>query len=681
MVFCCFFSCALRWIKSYKKGLRYKSPKKMSCGHMSTRLTEERPKLRKRPKSMVTVLPSQQLLLSDPTLITHQHHRSNTVSGGKAPRHKPGRRGSRQKSPASGNHSPLHGADEPRQKKKKNDKKRKQDRAQKQSATKENLGSSISSLNPAQIPVAILPLLEEKEEEEKQKKATILSASPSHSEYSDISSIGHVDVTASLRGHSGSFTSRLDRRLSTADLENIRRARSDAHLLNFGRTNGEGREERHHVCPPERKQFYRQILKRINTGTRHRIEPAQGGMQHVSRLRSENLALGNPFGPMWERIWQEIQTYLGDMTQEEYDQFKYKIGEQVEAIISRVTKFKVGSLDGSFKDGALLDQSKGHGSTQDMMQAVARKLTYSAESAVEQQSLGMESSSTLVECDGEEERQPSSNGRRCRFDVGTTGSSSTRVRAPCVAAGQDTANKSAPDTIGASLASTTCKSSKCKYCFNQFLSEDQLSALDKVDGLLDEIYTLESRYPNRKRLGDEHPRYNEVHFKVRHIALVLWFKVTTSLADKLCSLSVWLETPVVIPDICREVSGSEVGHMTIGEAGDVLSDLGSPQLSPKSPRVTRGFILGTSDSGSENTPSSSLKRSHGFPRSDAIDVMKSITSSFFGPGTSSIDPTKSLLLDQNAGPYRNFVNRGLKRKGLTYTVQVFTCTCSMRPAC
>lgn len=666
------FFCTLRWIKQSKKGLRYKSLKKMSCGHMSTRLTEERPKLKKRPKSMVTMLPSQKSLLTDPDLITHQHHRSNTVSGGKPPKHKPGRRGSRQKSPASGNHSPLHGADEPRQKKKKNDKKRKQDRAQKHSATKENLGSSVLSLNPPQTPADVLPLLEEKDEEEKQKKATILSTSPSHSEYSDISSVGHIDVTASLRGHSGSFTSRHDRRLSAADLESIRRARSDAHLLNFGRMNGEGREERHHVCPPERKQFYRQILKRINAGTRHRIEPAQGGMQHISRLRSENLALGNPFGPMWERIWQEIQTYLGDMTQEEYDQFKYKIGEQVEAIISRVMKFKVGSLDALFKDGSCLDQSRGHHSAENMMQAVARKLTYSAESAVELHSLGRESSGTLVEWEGDEERQPSSDGRRCRFniDTSTTTGSGTRVAGPCVTTGLDAANRSAPDTVCASIASTTCKSSKSKYCFNQFLSEDQLSALDEVDGLLDEMYTLESRYPNRKRLGDEHPRYNEVSFKVRHIALVLWFKITTSLADKLCSLSVWLETPVVIPDICREISGSEAGHMTIGEAGDVLSDLGSPQLSPKSPRVTRRFTLGTSDSGSENTPCSSLKQSHGFPRSDAIDVTKSIMSPFLGPGTSGIDVTKSLLLDQNAGPYRDFVNRGLKRKGLTYTVQV-----------
>ena len=661
-------------MKQFKKGCRYKSSKKMSCGHLSLKLTEDRPKLaklKKRPRSMVT-LPSQRLL-SDPDLITQQHHRRNTLGGEKPLKYKQGRRGSRQKSPASGNHSPLHGADEPRRKKKKDDRKRKQDRAQKHSATKENLGSSTSSLNPAQVPVAIPPLLEEKEEEDKQKKTTILSASPSHSEYSDISSVGHIDVTASLRGHSGSFTSRHDRRLSAADLESIRRARSDAHLLNFGRTNGEGREERHHVCPPERKQFYRQILKRINTGTRHRIEPSQGGMQHVSRLRSENLALGNPFGPMWEQIWQEIQTYLGDMTREEYDQFKYKIGEQVEAIISRVMKFKVGCLDAFVKDG---DMSKIHHSDQDMMQAVARKLTFSAESAVELRSLGKESSGTLVEWDGDDDRQLSSDGRRCRFAVSSSaaiGDGNTRG-APCAAAA-DTARKSATGAKSAShtCTSSTCKSSsKCKYCFDQFLSEEQLTALDEVDGLLDEMYTLESRYPNRKRLGEEHPRYTEVHFKVRHIALVLWFKVTTNLADKLCSLSVWLETSVIVPDICREVSGSEGGHMTIGEASDMLSDLGSPQLSPKSPRVTRGFVLGTSDSGSENTPTSSLKKSHGFPRSDAIDVTKSIPSSLLSPG--SIDVTKSLLLDQNAGPYRDFVNRGLKRKGLTYTVKVSNIT-------
>ena len=680
MIFIFIFT--LRMMKQSKKNWRYKSSKKMACGHMSIRLTEDKPKLgklKKRPRSMVT-LPSQRHLLSDPDLIARQHHRRNTLGGEKPPsKYKSGRRGSRQKSPASGNHSPLHGAGEPRRKKKKDDKKRKQDRAQKPSATKENLGSSASSLTPAQDPVSIPPLLEEeKEAEEKQKKATILSASPSHSEYSDISSVSHVDVTASLRGHSGSFTSRHERRLSTADLESIRRARSDAHLLNFGRTNGEGREERHHVCPPERKQFYRQILKRINTGTRHRIEPAQGGMQHVSRLRSENLALGNPFGPMWEQIWQELQTYLGDMTREDYDQFKYKIGEQVEAIISRVMKFRVGCSAAFDKDGESLDMPNVHHSAQDMMQAVARKLTYSAESAVELHSLGRECSGTLVEWDGDDkERQPTSDGRRCRFAVGSNadveGDGNTRGIAPCATVDADAVSKSDTDAKTASrtcASASSCKSSKsCRYCFDQFLSEEQLTALEEVDALLDEMYTLESRYPNRKRLGEEHPRYNEVHFKVRHVALVLWFKITTSLADKLCSLSVWLETSVVVPDICREVTG---GHMTIGEASDVLSDLSSPQLSPKSPRVMRGFILGASDSGSENTPTSSLKKSHGFPRYNAVDVSRSIPPSLLSPG--GIDVTKSLLLDQNAGPYRDFVNRGLKRKGLTYTVKVHTCT-------
>ena len=675
-------------MKQSRKGCRYKSAKKMSCGHTSTRLTEDKQKLlKKRPKSMVTVLPSQ-LSMSDPGLITHRHHRSNTHSGGKPPRHKQGRRGSRQKSPGSGNPSPLHGVDEPRRKKKKDDKKRKQDRAQKHSATKENLGSSVSSLNPAPVPVDIAPLVEEKEDEEdKQKRAILFSSSPAQSEYSDISSVGQVDVTASLR-YSGSFTSKLDqdrRRLSAADLESIRRARSDAHLLSFGRTNGESREERHHVCPPERRQFHRQIIKRINAGARHRIEPGQGGIQHVSRLRSENLALANPFGPMWERIWQEIQTYLGEMTQGEYDQFKYKIGEQVEAIISRVTKFKVGSLSPLTNDRVVSDHPKVPHSTQSTIQAVAKKLTFQltdfAESAAEQ-SLGRESSDTLIEADGDEERKPSSDGRKCQAEIDKNISSGAGgcTRKTCITASPDIARRSAVDAVNASLTSlsaTSCrKSSKNKYCFNQFLSEAQLSALDEVDTLLDKIYTLESRYPNRKRLGEEHPHYNDIHFKIRHVALVLWFKVTTSLADKLCSLSVWLETPVVVPDICRE-TGNEAGHMTIGEASDVLSELGSPQLSPKSPRFARGFILGASDSGSENTPTSSLKRSHGFPRADAVDVTKSITSSSLlsGLGTNAIDVTKSLMssqLDQNAGPYRDFVNRGLKRKGLTYTVKVWT---------
>ena len=596
----------------------------------------------------MVVLPSQKVSGPD---MSATHRRSNTVSGGRSSR---GKRGSRQKSPGSGNPSPMHGAEEPRKKKKKDDKKRKQDRADKHSATKENLGSVTSSLNPSQVSVAAPPQspLEEKEEDE-QERSTV-SVSPSRSEYSDIS---QVDVTASLHTlrQTGSFSNRNSRLPSTSDSE-LRRARSDAHLLGFGRIGGGShQEEHHHVCPPERKQFYRQIMKRINTGARHRIEPATGGIQHVSRLRSENLALGNPFGPMWEQLWREIQAYLGDMTQMEYDKFKYKVGEQVEAIISKVSKFKVGSSSGRSKEDRPLDHPEPH-STKETMEAVAKKLTFqgtdSDESAmitkhrsdVGELSSGHESSGTLV-ADSEGDNKLSSDTNRT--DAGTAAYTHTNGADP----GLEMVNRNITD-VGVSLTASSLKSSKNKYCFSQFLSELQLTTLDEVDGLLDEMYTLESRYPNRYRLGDEHPRYNDLSFKVCHLTLVLWFKVTTSLADKLCSLSAWLEVPVVIPDICREVS-----HMTIGEAGDRVSgELESPQLSPKSPRHTRRFVLGTSDSGSEYTPTSSLKASHAFPRSNAIDVTKSIMTQ----------------LDQNAGPYRNFVNRGLKRKGLTYTVKVFT---------
>ena len=669
-------------MKQNKKGSRVRSIKKMSCGHASTRLTEDKPKLKKRPHSMVSVLPSQRGEAS-PGKSTNPHPRSNTFSAaGKSPRHKPGRRGSRQKSPGNGNPSPLHGADEPRRKKKRDDKKRKQDREQKHSATKENLGSSAASLNPANVSVAVPVHLEEKEEEEvmvSPKKINPLGVSPSHSELSDISSI--VDVAASLHSYSMRGSGRYLRRSNSLLLGNepeIRRAKSDAHLLS-------GREERHHVCPPERKQFYRQIMKRINTGARHRIEPGQGGIHHVSRLRSENLALDNPFGPMWQQIWQEIQTFLGDMTQEEYDAFKYKIGEQLEETIVKITKFKIGSSLSPPKDEkpSCSSPPKPH-TTKDHIHTVAKKLTFqnltdSADSA--DMSSGRDSSGTIIGNDS------SLIERRCRFDVGSRASvSSAGKENGGDPTNEDSIDASASLTSSATVTVPHSKTCKSTYCFNQFLSDLQLSTLDEVDGLLDELYTLESRYPNRQRLGEEHPHYNQLDFKVRHLALILWFKVTTSLADKLCTLSVWLEVPVVVPDLCREI-GREGNRMTIGDAGhmtigetvcSVYAEFNSPEHSPKSPRVTKGFILGTSDSGSENTPTSSLKKSHGFPRSDALDVTASLN-------LQSIDVTKSLVssqLDQNVGPYRNFVNRGLKRKGLTYTVEVFIfsmyCKCSVK---
>ena len=630
-----------------------KSIKKMSCGHQSQRLTEDKPRLKKRPHSMLSVLPSQ----ASPG--AKSHLRSNTVSGGKPPRLRSGRRGSRHKSPGSGEPSPSHGADEPRRKKKKDDKRRRQDRAQKHSAIKENLGSASSSLNPSHISVVEAAPLGEEREEDGEHKLDTVSESPARSEFSDISS---VDVAASLHAfslrNSGSFSSNRNRILSSGDVE-MRRARSDAHLLN-----GNHREERHHVCPPERKQFYRQILRRIKSTARHRNEPTQGGVHHISRLRSEDLALGNPFGPMWEQLWQEIQMYLGDMARSEYEQFKYKVGEQIENIVARISRFKVGSTSPA-KEEHLLDRTKVD-PAKDTIHAVVKRLSFhfadSADSA--DLSSGRESSGTLMG-----EGEDASLGGRGRMNS---------CEARSIANQDDSVERGGVEAAASSsssitTASATGKALKSRYCFEQFLSPDQLTALDEVDRLLDEMYTLESRYPNRSRLGEGHPHYNDLLFKVRHAALVLWFKVTTSLADKLCTLSVWLEVPVVIPDLCQGGCRGE-GHMTIGEAANAVSfELNSPQLSPKSPRVTRGFVLGTSDSGSENTPTSSLNRSHGFPlRCDSIDVTKSL-SPLLGQMGGSIDVTKSILssqLDQNAGPYRSFVNRGLKRKGLTYTVEV-----------
>lgn len=634
-----------------------RSIKKMSCGHSSSRLTENKPALRKRPYSMVNVLPSQALSASSPRGNTHL--RSNTLSGGKPPKHKPGRRGSRQKSPGSGNPSPLHAADEPRRRKKKDDKKRKQDREQKHTATKENLGSSTSLVNSS-LSVSVHHEEERGEDHGIEKKVTLLGSSPTHSEVSDISSV--IDVTASLHSTCNSLRdARFLRRSNSLLLANdaeMRRVRSDAHLLN-------GREERHHVCPPERKQFYRQILRRINTGARHRIEPSQSSIHHVSRLRSENLALDNPFGPMWEQIWREIQVYLGDMKEEEYDHFKYKIGEQIEVLISKISRFKVGSFSPLKEEepssSSTGDHPKPHAS-KDTITAVAKKLTFhladSADSA--DLSSGRESSAGTIIADGHD-----SSLTGCGDNIGRGRAVSTDNReaghGPLSGDDVDICASLTPSAIPASAG--PCKSTKNKYCFDQFLSEPQLSALDEVDKLLNEFYTLESRYPNRKRLGHEHPHYNELQFKVHHLALILWFKVTTSLADKLCTLSVWLEVPVVVPDLCRDVGRDACGHMTVREVGELLS----PEASPKSPRVTKGFILGTSDSGSEHTPTSSLKKSHGFHRSNALDV----TASLLGQ---NIDVTKSLvsssIMDQNVGPYRSFVNRGLKRKGLTYTVEV-----------
>ena len=457
---------------------------------------------------------------------------------------------------------------------------------------------------------------------------------------------------------------------------------------------GGGSNERR--CPPERKQFYRQFIKSIkffgiSSTTANRMEVPTPS--HMPRFHSENLAMSNPYGPKMERLWLELQAYLRDRSPDAYEEWTFFNQTNVDRVLKKILHYSCTDVDatqsltslrlparagyeplhGSYSTpsfGILKKPGTIRGDLQEALGAVTRKETGQPEPAemcsVNGGDMATPANRFFLPGGGLQWCMIREPVRQCEVSQCTTTQGSNRV--------QGTDQDQGPPE------SNSC----CKVGYQDFLLPLQQRALMEVDRLLCELDEVECLCMNRKRMGDDHPTYRTKFFKRRVCALNLYHKVTYGLADNLCQLSEWLGVPILLPDICME---SPVESPEINRRADPCGTYLQPPLSPLSParlRVTAGsegsappqsplatslrpqFLVGSPDDSSDF-----------FTRSGSetpLDV--SMPKVFAGDARSTLSSESAAKLhrlksqESRQDPYREFVSRSLKRKGIAFLVTV-----------
>ena len=429
----------------------------------------------------------------------------------------------------------------------------------------------------------------------------------------------------------------------------LRRTNSDAHLT-LGLVNGH-KERR---CPPERKQFYRQLLKSIkfygiNTTVTNRLEtPTPTPHRH----HSENLSTVNPYSPQMDKLWMELQAYLRDKNPEQYEEWLFFNQGNVEKVLNKIMYFSC--------SGASCLQSV-HSLT--MPSREGYESLHSSYSSPVLQRAGAEGASRLgghfaqtpLRKEAELLCQTSIAEAEVREGVGDQGDTDSHEPAE------------EADTSELEHSST----SLCRIHHSNFLTPLQHRALKEVDRILAELDEIESYFVNRKKMGDEHQKCRTMFFKRRVSALILWQKIMHGLAENLCQLCNWLGAEVLLPDICSDTmplsaegEGDETfngGEMTQSSHSIVPEHVATPDVvecgSPKSPKVKRvraQFSVGT-------------------PDSEEGDVVNNLPSCSIRPPMCRADSNILRLVSRDSShhePYREFVSRALKRKGITFTVTV-----------
>ncbi len=358
-------------------------------------------------------------------------------------------------------------------------------------------------------------------------------------------------------------------------------------------------------CPPDRKKFYRSFINtlkhsKISHMTRpHNEAVPMNPVLHVARMRSENLAMENPFGDVWEHIWLELKAYLSDKEPELYEEWRFYEAHHIEGVLRQVIDFRMPTIDP----------------------------VLSLNSAF----LGVE-----------DEAQRGRSIKQVSFSEEVTRGQDDHASPDCSLCPQDSVSSEESSTV--------------KYELCDFLSQQQLAAKRHVCSLLQELEDIEYLFPNRRKMGDEYANYRTLNFRRRVGALVLWAKVTCGLANKLCSLSTWLGVQVELRDVCNTPDQSEYDVVHPPLTNNEAEVSGILVTSPKSPSNRRArFTLHSQSSDDDQNPlthQSSIGRS-----TNSTSTLQRLFSNY-----------QSVL--DNQGPYREFVNRGLKKKGLNYFMNV-----------
>lgn len=459
-----------------------------------------------------------------------------------------------------------------------------------------------------------------------------------------------------------------------------RRTNSDAQL-SIGLLPDVRKERR---CPPERSRFYRQFLKSIkyygisNTVT-NRLEPP-ASTAHISRYHSEDLAASNPYAPQMEKLWLQLQACLRDLTPEKYEEWLFFNQSSVDHVLNKIVHYTFSGPD--------VNQPINPSGLLMPMSHEGYELLHSSNSTPKMGSL---------------KRGESLVKNLAATDLNTQ-TSRTEGEVPI---SDQVIAEEMEETIESDSSNPDAPSSSlcgCKVEHQKYLSLIQQQALKEVRELLASLDRVESLYMNRKRMGDDHHKYRTLFFKRRVEALTLWAKVTHGLADNLCRLSNWLQMAIVLPDVCWDPPPPPE------------SPLPSSAKAPRSPMLIRSHTVDVPDDsridlqltnsrsepeilpvsvpiggGGPPSPRSPLNRrrlrtqfSVGSPvdenqglQSLKPQLLKQLsvarTESSSGQSATTLQRLFSTQ-GSHQEPYRDFVNRALKRKGISFMMEVlFVC--------
>lgn len=450
---------------------------------------------------------------------------------------------------------------------------------------------------------------------------------------------------------------------------------------------GDGEKERR--CPPERKQFYRQFMKSIkfygiSSTAGNRMEtPAPS---HLPRFHSENLAASNPYSPLMDKLWLELQAYLRDKTPEQHEEWVFFNQAPVDQVLSRILNFSCSSVDSTQSMNVSVASASNsregyeplHGShSSPNMSSLRRLESLKKGPLLEVHSHRMGVVRTEAACGGTDAPSPQGCG-----GVG----------------GGEEGNGGAQQNLGPTRARTSSDADEltmCKVEHRNFLTALQRKALGEVESILSELDEVESYFMNRKKMGDEHPKYRTIYLKRRVCALTLWHKVTHGLAENLCRLSNWLGTAVLLPEICSDSHHLVVeGGVLAGHSEETPQPSLSSLASIETLKISKNPSYATLDGGGGGSdgspvlPRSPLTKgirpqfSVGSPGSDsemAASLMKlrmqtqfSVARTESSSGQSASTLQRLFSQESRHDPYREFVSRALKRKGIAFTMKVNT---------
>lgn len=361
---------------------------------------------------------------------------------------------------------------------------------------------------------------------------------------------------------------------------------------------------------------------------------------HIPRQHSEDLNANNPWAPDNEQLRMELRAYLNNHTLEDQEEADYQLQCESGSILYRIIHYTFSSdptLDGYFC--GLSESTK----------SLPAQL-----SELRRGSLRRRKMIPLKETKEEEEEERGEEEEGDETPMTSINNPSVRWEDGGETEGED---EYGPQTL-TQQESNDSDASSVEFSFDNFLSDDQLEAIEDVDSLLFHLERVELLYASSKRVVDK--QYGQLSFKRRRAALVLWLKITEGLAKHLVNLSKWFG--VIVNPVRRSEDDPLPCNVEPGTPSRQGSDGsgGNPPLPP--PLLTSEVSV---------DPEESLSLSAISFASSFFQTQNSISSSrgtlqrlFSSRNILSIDEERV-----SSKGYSRFVDQVLKRKSLDWLIE------------